>query len=158
MALTPVRIRGKRKASSVKTLLPTMTTNIDNKTSNDIVDRNPKKLRRPIISVLASRSSRPRPKLQAFPAEILESIFLYSSNLALPRSSPDIGAKLSSRATLLRFFMWAFHETWDKWFGVVDKAAANWCDGDPTLQVCKAQLAHLNPPETDLVTPYSLQS
>ncbi|CCE33292.1 uncharacterized protein CPUR_07216 [Claviceps purpurea 20.1] len=34
-------------------------------------------------------------------------------NLALPRSSPLLGAKLSGKFTLLRVFMTAFHDIWD---------------------------------------------
>ncbi|KAG6102804.1 hypothetical protein E4U31_003264 [Claviceps sp. LM219 group G6] len=34
-------------------------------------------------------------------------------NLALPRSSPLLGAKLSGKATLLRVFMAAFYDIWD---------------------------------------------
>ncbi|KAG6102800.1 hypothetical protein E4U31_003260 [Claviceps sp. LM219 group G6] len=64
-------------------------------------------------SVPAGCSSRSRPSLQNLPVESLEKIFLYSMNLALPRSNHLLGAKLSSRVTRRRVFMMAFHENWD---------------------------------------------
>ncbi|KAG5949433.1 hypothetical protein E4U58_001992 [Claviceps cyperi] len=57
--------------------------------------------------------SRSRLSLQNLPLELLESILLYSMNLALPRSSPLLGAKLSGKATLLWVFMTAFYDIWD---------------------------------------------
>ncbi|KAF5023506.1 hypothetical protein F66182_4457 [Fusarium sp. NRRL 66182] len=118
MSLTPVRIRGKRKRPSTSKPsafgIPTSTPD-----SSQLLPA--KKMRRSLSNVLASRAARWRPVLQALPAEILESIFLYSANTALPRSAPVIGAKLSGRATLLRFIMWAFHDTWDQCFGIPQK-------------------------------------
>lgn len=112
-------------------------------------------MRRSIKDVKHTRALEPRVTLDRLPAEILESILLHSRSVALPRSSPVIGAKLSSRATLLRFFIWGFHDTWDQWFGVpfsstfigpkareqvtgnMDLREAMYlpCDGDPELQV-----------------------
>ncbi|KAG6199648.1 hypothetical protein E4U23_006640 [Claviceps purpurea] len=45
-------------------------------------------------------------------------------NLALPRASPLLGAKLSAKSTRLRAFMMGFHDTWDQCFGI------------PLLEVC----------------------
>ncbi|CCE33288.1 uncharacterized protein CPUR_07212 [Claviceps purpurea 20.1] len=64
-------------------------------------------------SVPATCSSCSRPSLQNLPVELLEKIFLYSMNLALPRSSPLLGAKLSAKVTRRRVIMTAFHENWD---------------------------------------------
>lgn len=66
---------------------------------------------------MAAHSMHGKPALDSLPSEILEKILLESSSLALPHASPVIGAKLSEKATLVRFFIWAFHETWDQWFG-----------------------------------------
>lgn len=107
MSLTPVYVRGKRKSASSTVPMLAM----DN-------PLNPKKMKRSLASVRANRSTRGRPTLQSLPVELLESIFLYSANLALPRASHLIGAKLSGKATLLRLFMAVFHETWDQWFGI----------------------------------------
>ncbi|KAG6195206.1 hypothetical protein E4U50_000343 [Claviceps purpurea] len=75
-------------------------------------------------SVPASCSSCRRPSLQTLPVELLEMIFLCSMNLALPRASPLLGAKLSAKSTRLRAFMMGFHDTWDQCFGI------------PNLEVC----------------------
>ncbi|KAG6218453.1 hypothetical protein E4U26_007602 [Claviceps purpurea] len=90
-------------------------------TANDLaVDdpRNHKKIQQPAASVHSRCSPRSRPSLQNLPLELLESIFLYSANLDLPRSCPSLGARLSSKATRLRFFMMGFHDTWDQYFGI----------------------------------------
>ncbi|KAG6024378.1 hypothetical protein E4U19_003828 [Claviceps sp. Clav32 group G5] len=79
---------------------------------------NHKKMKQPVTSVNTRCSPRSRPSLQNLPLELLESIFLYSANLALPRSCPSLGAKLSSKTTRLRFFMTGFHDTWDQFFGI----------------------------------------
>ncbi|KAF9771605.1 hypothetical protein IL306_010754 [Fusarium sp. DS 682] len=120
MGLTPIRIRGKRK------LLPTGTSSPLQTTASVPDDRicPPKKMKRSLSNVLASRATRWRPALQALPAEILESIFLYSANVALPRSAPIMGSKLSGRATLIRFIIWAFQDTWGQSFGDPEKFAA----------------------------------
>ncbi|RDA90657.1 hypothetical protein CP533_6821 [Ophiocordyceps camponoti-saundersi (nom. inval.)] len=111
-------------------------------------------MRRSLQSVLASRSSGPRrpltplrrlSRLECLPAELLESILLYSCNLSLPRASPVLGVKLSQRATLLRLFIWGFHDTWQQWFGIPASLAVHHvpqsideesipCQGDPVLQ------------------------
>ncbi|KAJ4132945.1 hypothetical protein NW754_015758 [Fusarium falciforme] len=131
MGLTPIRIRGKRKAPSgnkPSKLRPNPSTD-DNGPS-------PKKMKRSLSNVIASRLLRGRPTLQSLPAEVLEIIFLYSASLSLPRSSPIIGAKLSGRATLLRHFMWTFHDTWIDWFGIPVNCNTSRDDvgGDPRLQ------------------------
>lgn len=131
MTLTPIRVRGRRKASP--------------KAPTALAPR-PRRAKRSLASVMASRSTRRRATLESLPSEILESILLYSTNLSLPRASPAIGIKLSHRATLLRLFIWAFHETWQQWFGIpagqpsyhVPQAASTRqvpCQGDHVLQV-----------------------
>ena len=109
MLLTPVHIRGKRKRDPPPTPSSVAAPN---------TDKAPKKMKRSLASLRASRLSRHRTVLESLPAELLESILLYSENLSLPRSSHLIGAKLSGRATLLRLFMMAFHDTWNQWFGI----------------------------------------
>ena len=104
MKLTPIRIRGKRKAPS--------------ETPESVGLESTRRLKRSLGTVLARRSMRQRATLESLPVEILETILLYSSNPLLPRASPVIGLRLSGRATLVRFFLWAFHETWDQFFGI----------------------------------------
>lgn len=53
------------------------------------------------------------PSLQGLPQELLEIVFLYSGNIALPRCSPTLGRKLSSRAVIMEFTMQAFFHTVD---------------------------------------------
>lgn len=97
-------------------------------------------------TVMASHAFKERSNLDTLPSEILEKILLYSTNLSLPHASPVIGAKLSERATLIRLLMWAFHETWDQWFGIPTSKTLlhgapvmgrhqTVCQGDHALQV-----------------------
>ncbi|KAG6032824.1 hypothetical protein E4U19_007161 [Claviceps sp. Clav32 group G5] len=103
-SLTPVQISGKRQGSS-----PDLA-------AHNLPKR--KKIVQTLPSVPARCSSRSRPSLQTLPVELLESIFLYSMDLALPRASPLLGAKLSAKSTRLRAFMMGFHDTWDQCFGI----------------------------------------
>lgn len=138
MSLTPVRVRGKRKAPTTKTP----------KALEQAQQHHPtRKAKRSLTTVMATSATKDRLGLDTLPAEILEKILLYSSNVSLPHASPVIGLKLSERATLVRMFMWAFHETWDQWFGVpmsktllhgppVMGKPQTECYGDHELQVC----------------------
>ncbi|KAG5988658.1 hypothetical protein E4U52_006339 [Claviceps spartinae] len=108
MNTTPVQAVRKRKRSFSTTL--------------DLTVNNPSNcetMEQTVATVHTRCSSRSLPSLQNLPLELLESIFLYSKNFALPRSSPLLGAKLSGKATLLRLFMVVFHDTWDKSFGIL---------------------------------------
>ncbi|KAH6607402.1 hypothetical protein Trco_003715 [Trichoderma cornu-damae] len=75
---------------------------------------------------MAARATRHRNTLDSLPGEILEEILLYSANISLPRVSNLIGMKLSGRATLLRLFIRAFHETWEQWFGIPTNPAVKY--------------------------------
>lgn len=139
MQLTPIRVRGKRKAPATKPPIA--------------LQSQGKKMKKSVAAIRASRALRQRPVLASLPAEILESILLHSMSTALPRASLLIGAKLSSRATLLRFLIWAFHDTWEHTFGMAmsgrqsEEAAAD-ARGNPRLQVCIApyNMTLLSPP------------
>lgn len=133
--LTPVRIRGKRKTPSTKPPAA-----LRQHQEQEKEQQQPsKKPKRSISTVMATRASRARPNLDTLPSEILETILLYSTNLSLPNCTPLIGLKLSERATLLRFFIWAFHETWLQSFlhgrPAKDRPQTQ-SHGDCTLQVC----------------------
>jgi hypothetical protein len=135
MTLTPVRIRGKRKHQSACKPSPR---GISTTTPVTTETRPLQRMKRSLSNVLASRATRWKPVLQALPAEIIESIFLYSANVDLPRASPVIGAKLSGRVTLIRFLMWAFHDTWNQCFGNLSTGPAkdkSDVGGDRQLQV-----------------------
>ncbi|KAF4448209.1 hypothetical protein F53441_8370 [Fusarium austroafricanum] len=143
MSLTPIHIRSKRKYHSANRPSPLRTP--PSMLGDDA--RPSKKMRRSLSNVLASRATRWRPVLQALPTEILESIFLYSANVALPRSAPILGAKLSGRATLIRFIIWAFQDTWEQCFGAPEKAFAldkNNIFGDRYLQSTVLNLSWVN--------------
>ncbi|KAG5994045.1 hypothetical protein E4U52_001471 [Claviceps spartinae] len=103
--------------------------------------RNHKETTQTMASVHDRFSSRLRPSLQNLPLELLESILIYSKTLALPRSSPLSGAKLSGRATLLQLFRVAFFNTWEILFGMPLKRwcetqsnGTSWLSDDPSLQ------------------------
>ncbi|TWU77025.1 hypothetical protein ED733_007673 [Metarhizium rileyi] len=142
MGLTPVPIRGKRKRNPPP--IPSVLA----------AEITPKKMKRSLASVRASRSSRHRPVLESLPTELLESILLYSGNLSLPRSSHLVGAKLSGRATLLRLFISAFRDTWNQWFGIpkiqLQGPKAKEKDGDPCDGDALFQTAMLELPWVDL--------
>ncbi|RCI14126.1 hypothetical protein L249_8271 [Ophiocordyceps polyrhachis-furcata BCC 54312] len=172
---TPILVRGKRKSPShpppptkqqqqqqqqqqPTTVVPDpiMTTKTTTTTTTTTtMGPPPSKMRKPLLSVLAARRPRPRQRrlspLECLPAELLESILLYSSNVSLPRASPVLGVKLSQRATLLRLFIWSFHDTWHQWFGIPAKQALHHvpqtqdeesipCQGDAHLQSAVLQL------------------
>ncbi|KAL7938049.1 hypothetical protein V8C35DRAFT_139762 [Trichoderma chlorosporum] len=135
MELTRVHVRGKRK---------TPATNRP-QAVNEQPPAKALRTRKSLSSVMSSRATRHRSTLDSLPAEILESILLYSGNLSLPQVSNFIGTKLSGRATLLRLFIQAFHDTWDQWFGIPTNPAivhGPWlrdaqhvpCGGDPAFQ------------------------
>ncbi|KAK4080478.1 hypothetical protein Trihar35433_1583 [Trichoderma harzianum] len=135
MELTKVHTRGKRKTPATNR-------------PRALQEQPPAKAlrtRKSLSSVMAARATRPRSTLDSLPGEILEKILLYSANLSLPQVSNFIGMKLSGRATLVRLFIWAFHETWDQWFGIPTNPAivhGPWledaqhvpCCGDPIFQ------------------------
>ncbi|KEY68649.1 hypothetical protein S7711_00528 [Stachybotrys chartarum IBT 7711] len=99
MNLTPVLVRGKRKAPV-----------------RDSPDQPLRK--KPMKSLSAVLASRRRATIETLPAETLELIFLYSQNLALPRASGIVGRKLSARSTFIRLFIQAFCDTWNQGFGL----------------------------------------
>ncbi|KAG6102802.1 hypothetical protein E4U31_003262 [Claviceps sp. LM219 group G6] len=86
---------------------------------------NGKKTKQTPASVPARCSSLSRLSLQGLPVELLEIIFLYSMNVALPRSSPLLGAKLSGKATLYRVFMAVFHDIFWEWSFAKCKGESN---------------------------------
>lgn len=76
--------------------------------------------------------------LEKLPTELLETIYLYCLNLALPNSSPIIGAKLSSDAIYTKTILAAFDATWEKFLGKVIKLGERRIfapPGDAALQV-----------------------
>jgi hypothetical protein len=70
------------------------------------------------------------PTLQGLPQELLEMVFLYSMNLALPQCSPTLGRKLSSQAVIMEFTMRSFFHTVDHWTNHRDRVKTS----DPKMQ------------------------
>lgn len=147
MTLTPVPIRGKRKRNRTTPLnRPPMALHHQQEHQDELPSKH-QKTKHSLLTILAMRQSRCA-TLESLPMEVLESIFLYSSNISLPRASPILGAKLSGKITRLRIFIWAFHDTWDQWFGIPTSEEVvygpkvqhvlSWSQvaaGDPALQV-----------------------
>jgi hypothetical protein len=91
------------------------------------------------------KSRRKMSLLEKLPTELLETIFLYCLNLALPNSSPIIGAKLSSDATYTKTILVAFDPTWEVYLGRLispyDRKMYT-PPGDPALQVGHMHIPH----------------
>ena len=124
--LTPVKIRGrKRKQSEL----------FEAKVPSSPVASTPSSTpaKRPRTSKLSKRKKKAvcaMPTLQGLPQELLEMVFLYSMNPALPRSSPSLGRKLSSRAVTLEFTMRVFFHTVDHKTNYRDRKKTS----DPSVQ------------------------
>ncbi|TRX98418.1 hypothetical protein FHL15_000492 [Xylaria flabelliformis] len=107
MELTPIRVRGKRRAGGEQPVVA-----------------------RPLLKRLKKGQSQNkqakdlRPKAseieKSIPLEILERIFWLSENVNLPRAGPRLGRLLSGLSTLRETFITAFAPTWEVWFGRVD--------------------------------------
>ncbi|KAI2639405.1 hypothetical protein GGS21DRAFT_429275 [Xylaria nigripes] len=106
MELTPMKVRGKRRAQGEQILVK-----LEPKRRNKGLSRN--------------QQSRPRrPKAsnieKSLPLEVLEHILWLSENVNFPRASPRLGRLLSAPSTLRETFLAAFGPTWDVWFGCVN--------------------------------------
>lgn len=84
-----------------------------------------------------------KPALCQMPQEILESIFIQSKNLSLPRVNKHLYDVLATDSTKYRLVGAAFGPTWDAWFGLnaMDVCSYDgWLSdtegiaGDPTFQ------------------------
>ncbi|KAI1329959.1 hypothetical protein F5Y16DRAFT_396825 [Xylariaceae sp. FL0255] len=102
MELTPIKIRGKRRAKGDPTHPPRL--KHQKLETQELPQKKPRRLK-------------PSKMERKLPLEILESIFLMSENVNLPRASPLIGRLLSAPTTLRKTFLLAFAPTWEVWFG-----------------------------------------
>ncbi|KAH7116770.1 hypothetical protein B0J11DRAFT_537515 [Dendryphion nanum] len=105
MTPTPLRIRGrKRNRTQVSTTQSQISAKrpCTSQTSKQLQLSQSRKKLKPKVVISAM------PTLQGIPQEILEIIFLYSMNVSLPRASPDLGRKLSSRAVCMEFTLRTF--------------------------------------------------
>lgn len=99
MALTPVKIRGKRNRKGEPA-------------------HEPRKVQK-----VGKRDNQNRPRRSKFsaiemslPLEVLERIFWFSENVNFPRASHLIGRLLSGVPTLHKTIIAAFGPTWDLWY------------------------------------------
>lgn len=122
--LTPIKIRGKKRkhtpipVSALSSTLPAAE-------ASQIKDRHAKKRKR-----VPKRTIAAMPTLLGLPQELLELIFLYSMNTSLPRASPLLGRKLSSRAVTMEYAMRTFFHTVDHKTNYRDRKKTS----DPILQ------------------------
>ncbi|KAI1744572.1 hypothetical protein F4680DRAFT_405335 [Xylaria scruposa] len=129
MELTPIRVRGKRRAKGEQPVVapPIKRPKTDRSQKKQAKDRRPK----------ASEIEK------SMPLEILERIFWLSENVNLPRAGPRLGRLLSGRSTLRETFITAFEPTWNLWFGRVAQGSRRYqereedvdqCGGNPSFQ------------------------
>ncbi|KAI0434842.1 hypothetical protein F5Y09DRAFT_190266 [Xylaria sp. FL1042] len=105
MELTPIRVRGKRRAGDQLLVAPP-----PKRAHKDRSQKKQAGVCRPKVSYLE----------KSLPLEILERIFWLSENVNFPRASPRLGRLLSGPSTLRETFLSAFGPTWEVWFGCVD--------------------------------------
>ncbi|KAI1125771.1 hypothetical protein F5Y10DRAFT_224310 [Nemania abortiva] len=115
MELTPIRVRGKRRAGGE--YLP--------------VAPPTKRLRRAPNQKKKPKAHRSQPSYleRSLPLEVLEYIFWLSENINFPRASPRLGRLLSGPSTLRETFLSAFGPTWEVWFGCFNGRDAGYIDG-----------------------------
>lgn len=84
--------------------------------------------------------------LEKLPIEILIPIFLFSMNLDLPRASPIIAGKLSSRLTIFEAITNAFSPTWEYYYELFKGfcQAKSPVPGNPKLQVCYVRVINFS--------------
>ncbi|KAF2658408.1 hypothetical protein K491DRAFT_690152 [Lophiostoma macrostomum CBS 122681] len=119
MTPTPIRIRGKRRNHILV-----------KETIAKISAPPPKRTKTSHINPRKEAIMTATPTLQGLPQELLEIIFLHSMNISLPRSSPDLGAKLSSPAMCTTMCMRAFFSTVDHKAPIRNRKITS----DPTIQ------------------------
>ncbi|KZM18825.1 uncharacterized protein EKO05_0006613 [Ascochyta rabiei] len=110
--LTPVKIRGRKRKAPLLPIAATITSSANAAPTtgafNQAKYQHAKKSRKTRKHTVAAM-----PTLLGLPVELLELVFLHSMNISLPRASPLLGRKLSSRAVTLEFTMRSFFHTVD---------------------------------------------
>ncbi|KAK1913529.1 hypothetical protein P3342_005466 [Pyrenophora teres f. teres] len=119
MKLTPIFVRGKKRKylhpvlqlaaartrTSPQPVEISSTSTPEPKRQRKAKSKSKSKRTEPVMSAMSA--------LDSLPQELLEIIFLYSMNLALPRCSHALGRKLSARTVTMDFTMKAFFHTVD---------------------------------------------
>jgi len=114
MELTPIKVRGKRRAKGDP---PVAASSKRHKTPKQETQRQLARARLPKASNIE----------KSMPLEILERIFWYSENVNFPRASPRLGWLLSGPSTLRGTFLRAFAPSWH-----LGSASAAGTDSIPT--------------------------
>ncbi|CBX93025.1 hypothetical protein IAQ61_008754 [Plenodomus lingam] len=132
MDLTPIKIRGKKRKHSALSLHQKVqsTAQLSSQTTATQSTYTAKRPKRPKVKKPTATPA--MPTLQGLPQELLEIIFLQSMNIALPRCSPTLGRKLSSRKVTMDFTMQSFFQTVDHKTHYRDRNRN--CIGDAGLQ------------------------
>lgn len=123
MDLTPVRIRGKKRKPPDQ-VLPISKSVTHSKPQLPTHTKRRRKEKKQKVATPAM------PNLEGLPQELLEIIFLYSENIALPTCSPSLGRKLSSHAVTMEMTMRSFYHTVDHKSTARDRARTS----DPVKQ------------------------
>lgn len=117
---TPIKVRGKGPRKKRWVPPPKKITQKRPRSDIETPDFDPareeRRKRRKAKLALKTASAAP---IERLPKEILEDIFLRSSNLNFPKSSHRIGLGLSDTSTLTRLIANGFGPTWDVWLGVL---------------------------------------
>jgi hypothetical protein len=122
--LTPIKIRGKKRKHTPIPVLALSST-LPAAEASQTKNHHAKKRKR-----LPKRTIAAMPTLLGLPQELLELIFLDSMNISLPRASPLLGRKLSSRAVTMEYTMRTFFHTVDHKTNYRDRKKTS----DPILQ------------------------
>ncbi|KAI9056147.1 hypothetical protein LZ554_001075 [Drepanopeziza brunnea f. sp. 'monogermtubi'] len=127
MNLTPIKVPGKRKRDCSKSALVARKAlnrkpGRPLKIAENFVSKDPVEATKPIQvskqrALKKTKSKRKMSLLEKLPTELLERVFRFCLNLELPRSSPIIGAKLSSSTILNWTVLASFGPRWEKWYG-----------------------------------------
>jgi hypothetical protein len=124
MDLTPIHIRGRKRKHQASILAAKLQSSSKTSSVRPANTQSQQKLKKRKDAAPAM------PTLQGLPQELLEMIFLYSMNIALPQSSPTLGRRLSSHAITMEFTMRSFFHTVDHRTNHRDRKKAS----DPQLQ------------------------
>lgn len=127
--LTPVKIRGKKRKYMTKPV-PISSLSGFSATFSTEAAFEARRLHTEKLKKTRKQTTAAMPTLLGLPTELLETIFLYSMNISLPRASPLLGMKLSSRATTLEYTMQTFFHTVEHTTNYRDRKKSS----DPVVQ------------------------
>ncbi|KAI8934911.1 hypothetical protein NX059_008581 [Plenodomus lindquistii] len=132
MELTPIKIRGKKRKYTVLHQKALAAAAAAKASSQESTHTTGQAKRTGKLKAKKPTATPAMPTLQGLPQELLEIIFLHSMNISLPRCSPTLGRKLSSRAVTMDFTMQCFFHTVDHRTNHRDRYRN--CMGNPALQ------------------------